>query len=342
MATQVENSYIDLVEPTGVKQVHSREITLYIVSIVAFITTLIVLAMVVRDTPDSNFDTRFSREIRGWESPVAKLLFESVSEVTSLVESIVIGLITVALLAIGGRHRLAFGVFFAGMFIGAVSLIADYSLGQFVGRDRPISGSQSFPSGHVFGTIAFYGFAIYLALRYRLRRRLLIPLLIVSFVLFSVTGLARLHLRAHWPSDIVGGYLLGFAVFLALIRFHRWFEGIRWFSPPQLGRNMRATALPGMGVTDSHTFVATMGPNVAATMECGPPPLIRMMYWIAFKAEFPGAVNSRRSGREKRRSGHGHAVSSPTGLKHGGCDRQPRPPDCRSCRSHSGHDGWAI
>ena len=261
MTTQAENSYLDVVEPTGVKQTPSREITLYILSIAALLATLIVLAVVVRGTPDSNFDTRISREIRGWESPVAKLLFESISEVTSLVGSIVIGLITVTLLAIGGRHRLAFGVFFAGMFIGAVSLIADYSLGQFVGRDRPVSGSLSFPSGHVFGTIAFYGFAIYLALRYQLRRQLLIPLLIVSFILFSVTGFARLHVGAHWPSDIVGGYLLGFAVFLALIRFHRWFEGTRWFSPPQRGRNMRAAALPGMGVTDSHTFVATLGPK---------------------------------------------------------------------------------
>jgi hypothetical protein len=201
VATQAENRYIDLVEPTGVKQVHSREITLYIVSIVALITTLIVLAVVVRDTPDSNFDTRFSREIRGWESPVAKLLFESVSEVASLVGSIVIGLITVALLAIGGRHRLAFGVFFAGMFIGAVSLIADYSLGQFVGRDRPISGSQSFPSGHVFGTIAFYGFAIYLALRYRLRRRLLIPPL--DRKLCSILG-DRPSSTASWGALAIG------------------------------------------------------------------------------------------------------------------------------------------
>jgi len=97
--------------------------------------------------------------------------------------------------------------------------------------DRPRPGgldeglSSSFPSGHAVHAVVFYGFLFCLVTR-RVRttwRRRCAQAALVGFTL--VTGLSRVYLGMHWPSDVLGGYLVG-AVFLApLVWAHR-----RWGS----------------------------------------------------------------------------------------------------------------
>jgi undecaprenyl-diphosphatase len=89
---------------------------------------------------------------------------------------------------------------------------------------RSVSG-YSFPSGHVVHYVAFYGFIGYLVWR-RLRTRppprglartALRVLLVLCCVLVALVGPSRVFLGAHWPTDVLGGYLLGGACLLVLI-----------------------------------------------------------------------------------------------------------------------------
>jgi undecaprenyl-diphosphatase len=89
---------------------------------------------------------------------------------------------------------------------------------------RTVSG-YSFPSGHVVHYVAFYGIIGYLAWR-RLRTRppprglartALRVLLVLCCVLVALVGPSRVVLGAHWPTDVLGGYLLGGACLLLLI-----------------------------------------------------------------------------------------------------------------------------
>ena len=77
-------------------------------------------------------------------------------------------------------------------------------------------GLHSFPSGHVALMLAVYGLLAYLwfrASRSAIERVLIV---VLTTALLGVTGWARLRLGAHWPSDILAGYLIG-AVWLATV-----------------------------------------------------------------------------------------------------------------------------
>jgi undecaprenyl-diphosphatase len=78
-----------------------------------------------------------------------------------------------------------------------------------VGRTRPRGSAMGFPSGHMTGAAAFAVIAIYFAVKEPWNRIRRLGLTAVVVVMVVLVGLARLVLHAHWPSDVLGGLLLG-------------------------------------------------------------------------------------------------------------------------------------
>ena len=71
------------------------------------------------------------------------------------------------------------------------------------------AGGLGFPSSHVISAVLLYGAIIVLA-RGLIRRRSLRSLVIVAAgAAIVVTGYGRIYTGAHWPSDVLGGYLWG-------------------------------------------------------------------------------------------------------------------------------------
>lgn len=68
--------------------------------------------------------------------------------------------------------------------------------------------SYSFPSGHAFGTVIFYGLFSYLDYKY-VAKPYNALLAIMLWILIFLVGISRIYLKAHYPSDVVGGWLLG-------------------------------------------------------------------------------------------------------------------------------------
>ena len=116
------------------------------------------------------------------------------------------------------------------VFSSVVPRLAQLLLKEAVGRPRPAEdlvrvaehpNSLSFPSGHVVTAVAFFGLLFLLApvvVRRRLPR-----LLLQGFCLFVVLGMgpASVYTGAHWPSDVLGSYVLS-ALYLALVlRYYR-------------------------------------------------------------------------------------------------------------------------
>ena len=112
--------------------------------------------------------------------------------------------------------------------ISAGPMLAVFWLKELVGRPRPEylglgapPATMSFPSGHAVFAIVFGGLLIYLVERavpsWRVRRA--VQAGIGALVL--AIGMSRVYLGAHWPSDVLGGYLLGALALLGLL----WLRG---------------------------------------------------------------------------------------------------------------------
>ena|SRR5664279_1770521 len=72
--------------------------------------------------------------------------------------------------------------------------------------------TYSFPSGHA--TSAMVGFGV---LGYLLLPAWSVVALLVGILLAICVGISRVYLGAHFPSDVVGGWILGFVGLLAVI-----------------------------------------------------------------------------------------------------------------------------
>ena len=79
----------------------------------------------------------------------------------------------------------------------------------------------SFPSGHAFNIVVVFGLLFYLA-PFLLPWRWAVHLVrISSLSMIALVGTSRVYLGAHWPSDVLGGFLFGAIVLALLIYLHR-------------------------------------------------------------------------------------------------------------------------
>ena len=114
---------------------------------------------------------------------------------------------------------------------------------------RPIeSGSRSFPSGHAQIALVFWGYlAVWVG------RRWFTALAVAMVVAISFS---RIYLAAHFPIDVVGGLVLGAALFATVPWLDRW-AAVDFAAPLALRILLAAIAIPLM-VTSSDLGVATV------------------------------------------------------------------------------------
>ena len=74
-----------------------------------------------------------------------------------------------------------------------------------------------FPSGHAMGSMLLFGAFAVLAWTELPAGRLRAVLVLICLAIVGVVGFGRVHTGAHWPSDVLGGYLLGAAFLLTLL-----------------------------------------------------------------------------------------------------------------------------
>jgi undecaprenyl-diphosphatase len=85
----------------------------------------------------------------------------------------------------------------------------------------------SFPSGHILNLTAGLGFACFLAwtLMPRGWARQLVVLAVPIYLL--ALGFARIMSGQHWPSDVLGGYLIGALWLWVCLSLYRWIQRLR-------------------------------------------------------------------------------------------------------------------
>jgi undecaprenyl-diphosphatase len=145
------------------------------------------------------------------------------------------GLTVLVLLTLRRRSEAAFLVLSAGL-----EALLNQAVKLAVARPRPspalITVSRpltdlSFPSGHVMFYVSFFGFLFFLAYREPGRSAIKTGVMVLASVAILLVGASRVYLGEHWPSDVLGGYLLSIAWLSAVIEVY-W----RWTSRPARGR----------------------------------------------------------------------------------------------------------
>jgi undecaprenyl-diphosphatase len=89
--------------------------------------------------------------------------------------------------------------------------LAEVVFKELIARPRPEGSGFSFPSGHATAAAAFFGAVFYLAGALR-PRAVRVPVRALALVAALLVALARVILRAHWPSDALAGLALGLAL----------------------------------------------------------------------------------------------------------------------------------
>lgn len=97
-----------------------------------------------------------------------------------------------------------------------------YAIKNIVERERPNilthlveENSHSFPSGHSFIIVFFYGLLCYFLCRFSDRKITKFMAIALFIMIALIIGFSRIYLGVHFPSDVLAGYLFG-AFWLAL------------------------------------------------------------------------------------------------------------------------------
>lgn len=93
-----------------------------------------------------------------------------------------------------------------------------------------IINEPSFPSGHVMHYINFYGLLNYLLVTNWRSGRLRNILIAICTALIFLIGPSRVYLGAHWPSDVMAGYIYGGLWFGGLMTLYLRIKA--WIHPP--------------------------------------------------------------------------------------------------------------
>jgi membrane-associated phospholipid phosphatase len=125
------------------------------------------------------------------------------------------------------RHSMATGVFdrqFAAAwllpgFCYSGSMLLSFVLKRIFRRKRPplqkgdfgykLIKDPSFPSGHSLTSLCFWAMVPFAAYFTGWPPNLVLALGVLAALIVALTGMSRIYLRVHFPSDVAGGYLIG-------------------------------------------------------------------------------------------------------------------------------------
>ncbi|CAM5611950.1 phosphatase PAP2 family protein [Streptomyces griseomycini] len=110
----------------------------------------------------------------------------------------------------------------------ALGTAVQQGLKAAVDRARPVwpdpvdsAHYAAFPSGHAMTATVVCGLLLWLLRRHGVSRLVWRTALVLAVLSVTGVGLTRVWLGVHWPTDVLGGWLLGALVVAVAVRIHR-------------------------------------------------------------------------------------------------------------------------
>lgn len=190
----------------------------------------VILSLIARRNPFLPGDMTITTRLQKWRNPWVRHFFFGVSEIGFAKMSIPL------VLGVSGLFwALRFRLEAIFLLLTSSSTLINMLIKRMIKRPRPtkelvtvrrIFNEPSFPSGHVMHYMNFYGLLAYLLATNWRSGRLRNVLITICTLLIACIGPSRVYLGAHWPSDVMAGYLYGglwFAGLMALyLRIKAW------------------------------------------------------------------------------------------------------------------------
>lgn len=194
----------------------------------AFASLLIIVTVSLGFVLRENTSIQFERNTMEWlrdSKDVSKLagptwlalLWTTLSSLGDTIARIFLALCIIAFLWVRKRRCQAL-VFAAYLLVG---IAFSSALKYWIDRPRPqwvphldLVTNQSFPSGHALNSTLFYMGIACLFMPYFSNPLSRMVLLSLMLMLTVATGISRVALGVHYPTDVLAGWLLGAAVLL--------------------------------------------------------------------------------------------------------------------------------
>jgi len=187
------------------------------VSVIILLVVYALLGLVVSPHPPDAID-REAAALVGTATPLAAFL-------TSLGRFPAYGSECVILLVAGFVRRIWLGRCLTAVTLLVSAWLCSGFLKDAFRRPRPAhwivtrETSFSYASGHCTNSLVFFGFWAYVTLRSTLPALPRVAIAVALLILSGGIGWSRLALGAHYPTDVLGGYLLGAAILELAIAF---------------------------------------------------------------------------------------------------------------------------
>lgn len=152
-----------------------------------------------------------------------------------------VAVVAVSLFLLGKRLESVFVLLLSGL-----DAILFFGLSRLINRPRPTPNLihvdftlnvGGFPSGHVLMIALVFGFLIYLSVIYVKKVWIKAVLISVFSGIILLMGLARINSGQHWPTDILGAYILAGTGLIITIYFYGFIRGLKL--PSFLARFLR-------------------------------------------------------------------------------------------------------
>lgn len=190
----------------------------FAVSAILALFFIVWAVLALGDGPLPEFDRKVARffEADAAEHPLRRDVMVVFTDLGGVPFMFGLALVGVAWQAWRGDKQLAI----AWALIAASGGLLNVALKKPLDRERPPvdwrdsavhETNESFPSGHSMGAAIGYGLLGYAAVQALRRRELrsVVPPLLALHV--GMIGFSRIYLRAHWFSDVIGGFTIGAA-----------------------------------------------------------------------------------------------------------------------------------
>lgn len=203
--------FLSIVNKTSLTRLLFIEIT---VGLIVNITVLLLFFFLTHDVLEREtlfYDKTISNFIYSFRTPILTTIMSVITNITDIPAGLVLSLSVVLLLF--KKHRKESLIFSLSLIIGS---ILNYFLKLFFKLPRPniaplkVLSDFTYPSGHAMNNLVLYGLLAFYAFHFTKNKSLSIVIGFVVAMWIFLIGLSRIYLGAHYPSDVLAGYLVGF------------------------------------------------------------------------------------------------------------------------------------